>query len=138
MTGVDLILAALTAGTAAGAGGAAQTAVQDAYVALRDALRRRLTGGQSSTESLEAIETEPDTWQARLGPELERSGAAVDSQILDLARHLLRLTAMPQTSDAHDGGATFNVGHSSGAVGIFNSPVTLNPPAEAQPSQHEW
>src|SRR5689334_3248829 len=62
MTGIEVILAALAAGAAAGTTDAAKTAVLDAYSELRDVLRSRLTGRKRATQMLDAVEAEPGRW----------------------------------------------------------------------------
>jgi len=64
MTGVELIVAALAAGAAAGLTEATSGAIRDAYVGLRDAVRRRLAGSSAGPAS---------TISARLRPWLVRS-----------------------------------------------------------------
>lgn len=86
MSAVEVIAAALAAGAGAGLTGTASAAVQDAYAGLKDLLRRRVGG-----PALEADETEPGVWQARLGDALTASGAADDERILAAARQLLAL-----------------------------------------------
>jgi hypothetical protein len=89
--GVDVILTALTAGAAAGTGEVAKSAVVAAYQGLRDALRRVLSGRARSEQALEAEETDPGVWRARLGAELGDSGADRDEEVLAAARDLLAL-----------------------------------------------
>ncbi len=89
MTGVELILAALTAGAAAGAKDTAKTAVGDAYSALKGALHRLLTGRGQAQQALDAAETEPGGWQTQLGEGLTASGADQDTEVLAAARTLL-------------------------------------------------
>ncbi|MFC0097812.1 hypothetical protein ACFFKH_09750 [Micromonospora marina] len=90
---MDLIVTALGAGAAAGLTGAASTAVKDAYVGLKRLLRPWVRGG--AREALEADETEPGIWQARLGAEITASGADLDEEVLAAARQLLQLASPP-------------------------------------------
>jgi hypothetical protein len=99
VTGVEVILAALAAGAGAGTSDAAKAAVVDAYTGLRDALRQRLTGPKPAQQVLDAVQSEPGTWQNELGPQLEQSGAAHDEEILAAARRVLAL-ADPAGSSA--------------------------------------
>ncbi|NEC68882.1 hypothetical protein [Streptomyces sp. SID9727] len=80
MTEVDLVVAALAAGTSAGLMDTASAAVRDAYDALRAAVRRRLSprGGQV----LDAEEREPGVWETQLREELIASGADRDQELL--------------------------------------------------------
>lgn len=139
MTGVEVIVAALAAGAAAGSSDAAKTAVVDAYTGLRDALRVRLVGHDRAERALDAHETDPGVWQARLGAELTDSGADRDAQILAAAHQLLALVdpagakvgkytvdlrgaQQPQTGDN-----SVRVGTSYGPVaGTMTGPVTVN------------
>ena len=99
MTGIEVILAALAAGAAVGAMDTTKSAVMDAYVGLRDALRERLAGRQQAAEALDAVEAEPGTWRAELKPELERVAADRDTDVLTAAHQLLTL-ADPAGSSA--------------------------------------
>jgi hypothetical protein len=90
MSAVELITAALAAGAGAGLKDSASTAVRDAYAGLRDLLRRRVGDhDEQAVQALEADETEPGVWQARIGEALTTSGAADDEQVLAAARRLL-------------------------------------------------
>lgn len=92
MTGVELILAALATGAAAGVSESAGSAVRDAYAGLRDALRRRAApdGPDGGTpEPLEAEEVEPGLWEARMRGRLVETGADRDERVLAAARLLL-------------------------------------------------
>jgi hypothetical protein len=91
VTGIEVILAALAVGAAAGVADTTKAVVVDAYAGLRDALRRRLAGHQRATEALEAVEAEPGVWRAELEPELERLAADQDADVLAAAHRLLRL-----------------------------------------------
>ncbi|MFC8451074.1 hypothetical protein [Kitasatospora sp. NPDC057223] len=89
MSGVELVVAALAAGTSAGLTDTVSSAVRDAYGALRAAALRRLPGG--GAELLDAEQVEPDVWEARLREELTASGADRDRELLALAENLLAL-----------------------------------------------
>ncbi len=91
MTGVELIAAALAAGATAGVTGAASAAVQDTYAGLRDMLRRRLLSRHQAEHALDADETQPGVWQARLGRDLTEAGADRDEEVLAAAFTLLSL-----------------------------------------------
>jgi hypothetical protein len=86
---VELILAALTAGAAAGTTAAAQAAVLDAYTGLRDVVRRALTRQGRSDAVLDTVEAEPGVWQTHLADALTGAGADRDAQVLAAARALL-------------------------------------------------
>ncbi|WP_173054770.1 RIP homotypic interaction motif-containing protein [Phytohabitans houttuyneae] len=91
MTGVEVILAALAAGTGVGVSDAAKAAVLDAYTGLRDVLRRRLASREGPQEMVDVAPDETGAWKADLAAELERSAAAEDAAILDAARRVLTL-----------------------------------------------
>ncbi|MFG3310015.1 hypothetical protein [Streptomyces wuyuanensis] len=83
MTEVDLVVAALAAGASAGLMDTASTAVRDAYDALREAVRRRLSA--RGEEVLDAEQVEPGVWEAQLREELIASGADRDQELLAAA-----------------------------------------------------
>jgi hypothetical protein len=90
VTGVELIAAALAAGAAAGITDTTSGAMRDAYVGLRELVRRRLAGraGQA-VQALDMADTDPVVWEARLGEELAGSGTDRDDEVLAAARQLL-------------------------------------------------
>ncbi|MGK5738903.1 hypothetical protein [Micromonospora sp. URMC 103] len=89
MSNVELIVAALGAGATAGLTDTASLAVKDAYAGLKRLLRPWMRG--EARQALEANETEPEVWDARIGQELTSSGAAEEEEILAAARRLLAL-----------------------------------------------
>ncbi|WKU08819.1 hypothetical protein [Micromonospora sp. HUAS LYJ1] len=91
MTGVELIVAALAAGAAAGSTDVTKSAISDSYTGLKNLLRRRLLGRDRAQEALDAAEVESDQWQALLSADLAESGAAADEQVITAARRLLSL-----------------------------------------------
>ncbi|WUD71613.1 hypothetical protein OG937_07855 [Streptomyces sp. NBC_00510] len=71
--------------------------VHDLHAALRDEIRRRLSGGGGTTMSagygvrvLDAHETDPDVWRSRLLQVLTSSRVETDEEILAAARAVLR------------------------------------------------
>ncbi|MEV3935641.1 hypothetical protein AB0K52_06660 [Glycomyces sp. NPDC049804] len=93
MTGVELILTALAAGAATGAGlGAKETVsmmITDTYRGLKTLLRAKLGTRSDAVAVVDADHTEPATLRAALVPALIDSGAEADQEILDKARELL-------------------------------------------------
>ncbi|MCG5440760.1 hypothetical protein [Micromonospora foliorum] len=90
MEGVELLLAAVTAGATVGVTDATSALVRDAAVNFRSSLRHRLTGrGQEALEALEADGGASAVWQVRLAEDVVRAGVDRDEQILSLARDLL-------------------------------------------------
>jgi hypothetical protein len=127
MTGVELIVGALAAGASAGLTDATSAAINDAYAGLKARLGGRITD-RDAVAALDDVEVRPEGWQARLGDELARTGAAADEEILRAARHLLNLIGTPA------GGVSSTVSVNYGAVGAFNAPVTIT--NETQPGSH--
>jgi hypothetical protein len=99
VTGLEVIVAALAAGAGAGAGDAANAAVFDAYTGLKGLLRRRLVARPQAVEVLDAEQTDPQVWQARLGPHLAAADTDHDDEVLTAARRLLEL-ADPEGTQA--------------------------------------
>lgn len=129
MPAVEVIVAALAAGAGAGLTDTASTAVRDAYAGLKDLLKRRVGDhDEQAMQALEADETEPGVWQARIGDALTASGVASDEEVLAAARRLLALADPAKTFD-------INVDHNQGAIGEFHGQVTFNqaPPVPPAP-----
>jgi hypothetical protein len=92
MEPISLILAALLAGVAKGAGQSAANAVQDAYRGLRDALKRRLAGKPAAQDALERYTNDPEAWKGNLEVHLKQAGADQDRAVLDAASSVMRLS----------------------------------------------
>ena len=91
MEPISLILAALLAGVAKGAGQSAANAVQDAYKGLRDALKRRLVGEPAAEAAVEQYTDDPEAWKGNLEVHLKQAGADQDQAVLDAASSVMRL-----------------------------------------------
>lgn len=91
MDPVSLILAALLTGVAAGVNNSATSAVQDAYVSLREALKRRLAGRPAAQHAVENYIEDPEAWKGNLEVHLRKAGLDNDQPILDAASSLMRL-----------------------------------------------
>ncbi|MEU1745335.1 hypothetical protein ACPXB5_21615 [Micromonospora arida] len=131
MSAVEVITVALAAGAGAGVKDTTSAAVRDAYAGLKGLLRRRFGDADAAAvQALDADETEPGLWQARIGDALTECGVVDDEQILKAARRLLALADPEKAKTFH-----INVGVSHGAVGEFNAPVTFNqgPPVPPAP-----
>lgn len=135
MTGLEVIVAALVAGASTGAGNAAKTAVVDAYTGLRDLLRRRLAGRSQAVEVLDAQQTDPYVWQARLGPHLAAVGLDRDDEVMAAARRLLDLADPDGTRASKyqldvSGAQQPQIGDNSVRIGINygNAPGTATGP----------
>ncbi|WP_405931650.1 hypothetical protein [Streptomyces sp. NBC_00827] len=97
MTEVELVATALATGAAAGLTDTPRGVVHDLHAALREAVRRRLSGGGGDSvrggygvRVLYAYETDPDVWRTRLLQVLA-SGLEMDEEILGAARAVLRV-----------------------------------------------
>lgn len=131
MPAVEVIMAALAAGAGAGLTDTASAAVRDAYAGLKDLLKRRVGDhDEKAAQALEADETDPGVWQARIGDALTASGVASDEEVLATARRLLAL-ADPAKAKTFN----INVDHNQGAIGEFHGQVTFNqaPPVPPAP-----
>lgn len=97
MTDIDVIVAALTTGAAAGLGKTATAAVQDAYHGLREAVRKLLArhtnGGEEVLAELEQPETDPADTRERLRTALAQAGADTDDEIIAALHRLTAVTA---------------------------------------------
>jgi hypothetical protein len=95
MSELDVIVAALAAGAAAGTTNTATAAVKDAYDGLKSLLRTRL-GAREESELLSAEQDDEDWWRRRLGAALTDSGALTDDRVALYARAVLE-AANPAT-----------------------------------------
>ena len=129
MSAVEVIVAALAAGAGAGMKDTASVAVHDAYNGLKDMLQQRLGSGTESVRALDADETEPDVWRARLGTALADSAIASDEQVLAAAQRLLAL-ADPETAKTF----RIDVTNNYGAIGDFSAPVTFQQGSPVPPA----
>jgi hypothetical protein len=130
VAGVELIVAAMVAGATAGITDTASSTVKDAYSGLKRLLSRRLADRPDVREVLDAQETEPEVWRARLGPGLCDTGADSDEEILSAARRLLDLIA---TGAGQTVTQNLNVGANYGAAGTFHAPVAITNTSSVPP-----
>lgn len=86
MEPVEIIVAALAAGAAAGLGGAAEQAVKDAYIGLKTFIQRKY-----SNVDVNFLESNPGSKnrQAVLKEDLARTNAVEDAELLQQAQALL-------------------------------------------------
>jgi hypothetical protein len=112
MEPISLILAALLAGVVKGAGQSAANAVQDAYVGLRDTLKRRLANKPAAQDAVEQYVQDPQAWQGNLEVHLKQAGADQDQAILDAASSVMR-----QADPAGASAGKYNV-NLAGAQGV--------------------
>jgi hypothetical protein len=112
VTGVELIVAALAGGAAAGVTDVTGDAIRDSYTELRESLRRRLaSSGNQAAQALDAENTDSGEWQVRLGPDLIESGADRDEPILAAARELL---AQVELAGGRSGGYQVDLSQAKG------------------------
>ncbi|GAA2325965.1 hypothetical protein GCM10009853_100610 [Glycomyces scopariae] len=89
MTGVELIVAALVAGAAAGAKKTADALIGDLYQGLKTLVTRKLADRREAVAAVEADRTEPRVLRSAIEPALVESGADTDRVILEKAQELL-------------------------------------------------
>jgi hypothetical protein len=104
------ILAAAAAGLAQGASDTVAAAVADAYNALKRLIRERFGARSRVATAVDDLEEQPASQgrQVVVQEELESSGAARDTDIIDAAKAVLDALA------AHPAGGTTNQQHAVG------------------------
>ena len=126
MTGVELIITALTAGAAAGAGlGAKDTVasmIADAYQGLKRLVKDKLGDRAAAVAAVEADYTQPESLRTALTPALAESGADTDQVILEQARELLTQLEAPAGKYVVDnrGAKGVVIGDHSSQTNTFN------------------
>lgn len=120
MSGLELIVAALAAGAAAGVTDTAGDVIRDSYAGLKSLLAKRLQSRKKTHEALKADTVDPDVWRERIGADLTASGADSDEEVLAAARRLLALTE--RASDR--AGSSTVIENNYGPSGTFNAPVS--------------
>ena len=127
-----MIAAALAAGASAGAGvpGNATEAVDHGYGLLKGLIRCYFPGQNRVRRELEADQTDPGVWQARIGQDLHDSGAATDRKVLAAARELLAAADPGRAARMN-----ITVGTVHGAVGVFHGPVTFDQRSQLPPTR---
>lgn len=119
MSEIELIAAALAAGTLAGVTGAASNAVRDAYEGFRNLLRRRLADRPAAQEALDTEVHERDEWITRFGDELSAAGVDRDDEVLAAARRVL------DEERRVDSGVTTYVYNNQGVVFGDKNPINM-------------
>jgi hypothetical protein len=112
MEPISLILAALLAGATTGVGEAAGSAVKDAYVGLRDAVKRKLADRPAAGSAVEEYTADPDNWEPALTAYLKQAGADRDEALLSLAQAVM---ARADPAGASSGKYSVNL---TGAQGV--------------------
>lgn len=92
MEPVSLIVTAVVAGLAAGAGEVAKAGIKDAYDLFMARLRGKVSGHEDAQDALANVEKKPDSAgrQATLKEELAAIQAEQDSDLLNLAQTVLQ------------------------------------------------
>jgi len=88
---VKLVVTALTAGAAKGAGETATAVVKDAYASLKTAVLARMHGQVMAQEIVAEHAADPETYEKPLAKKIQETGAATDPRIVQLAQELMRL-----------------------------------------------
>ena len=123
MDPVTLVLAALAAGVASGAGEAASQVVKDGYAGLKGLLVRRFAGNARAEQALADHESDPETYEKPLAKQLAETGAAEDPQIRAAAEELVKAAREAGVKTKYAVTVT-----GSGKVGIIgdHGTVTMN------------
>ena len=126
MTGneLDILLAALATGTAAGFKDTATSAIKDTYGVFKALLQRKFAGKPKAEAILAEYEADPGTYDKPLKKVIVEEQLDQDQEIIAAARQVLMLTQQQAAS----GQFTIN---NQGTIhgfnqGIYNSPITQN------------
>jgi hypothetical protein len=129
MDPATLVVTALSAGAASGAGEAATTAVKDAYEGLKRLVSARFAGRNAAEVALAEHESDPETWQAPLTKQLIETGAVTEPSVIEAAQRLMALLdeagsrAGKYTLDLR-GAQGVQVGDHNRQVNRFSAPPT--------------
>lgn len=126
MTGneLDILLAAIATGTAAGFKDTATTAIKDAYAGFKALLQRKIIDKPKAETILAEYEADPDTYEKPLKKVIVEEQLDKDQEIIAAAKQVLMLTKQQAAS----GQFTVN---NQGTIqgynqGIYSSPITQN------------
>lgn len=121
MDPVTMILAALAAGVASGAGETVTQVIKDGYEGLKGLLRRKFANNQKALQALADHEEDPETYEKPLAKQLRETGADTDPDVLASAQQLV--------ASAEQAGirTKYHVTVTGGKVGIIgdNGTVTM-------------
>lgn len=97
------ILAAIAGGLVKGASETVPAAVRDAYIGLRDSIKRRFGADSSVEAAISDLENKPDSTARRavVEEEIKASGAASDSELVTAAEQLLELISAIPGGEGH-------------------------------------
>jgi hypothetical protein len=106
MDPVSVVVAALVAGAVKSTEGVAEQSLNDAYEGLKSLVRGFFKDWPAAEVVLQEHEKDPETYRAPLAKQLQESGAAQDSQVLEEAQKLLALADPEGTRNA-----VYNIGN---------------------------
>ena len=113
MDPVNMVLAALAAGTTAAAQDTASQAIKDAYAALKALMLKRFEKKPQAEVALVEYEKDEDTWKKPLQKSLIEAGIDRDEAILQQAQSVLKLVNPQQ---AAQGKYNVQIGEGKGIV----------------------
>lgn len=87
---VTLIVAALVAGAASGAGEVATSAIKDAYAGFKNLIKKKFGGNSAGEVVLEKHEKSPEAWEPALREEITAAGLDKDEEVLAAAKALVK------------------------------------------------
>ena len=126
MTGneLDILLAALATGAAAGFKDTATTAVKDTYGVFKALLQRKFAGKPKAEAILAEYEDDPDTYEKPLKKVIIEEQLNQDQEIIAAAKQVLMLTQQQAASGQF---TINNQGTIQGvSQGLYNSSITQN------------
>ncbi len=99
----NAILAAISAGTAAGATDVAKKGIADAYDGLKSLIKGKFGGHSEAAQAIEKLEARPSSPGRKqiLNEELETVDAASDSEIVSAAEELLEIVRALPNGERH-------------------------------------
>jgi hypothetical protein len=118
MSELDVIVAALAAGAAAGTTNTATAAIKDAYEGLKNLLRGRLDA-RKEKELLSAEQDDQAWWRRELGDALTETGALDDEAIAHQARAVLAAADQTVNGVTIDRSQGVQVGHQNTQTNYF-------------------
>jgi hypothetical protein len=128
MDPITLIVTALAAGAASAMQDDAKSAVKTAFERLRHLVKKRFASPGNGEFMLDKHAAAPDIWQAPLRQELQESGAAADTALIDAAQRLMELLDPPGTAASKylvsiQGSTGVQVGDNNSQVNNFGTTI---------------